>query len=407
MQCWNCKEDNDDADECCGACGESLSAADHAQPAQTATAPPATVSSVVASTVGSRATAQEAPAQPKKPLFPAPGRSLFPAPTGPNRPPVVGIQSGCECGAPATAIQQDGDGSRICTSCGAKAINPERDDFYIQAADKLLVRSNIGRKHETNQDYGTAGQLTVAGKPVSWWVVSDGISRAEKSEQASQGACTAADDTIRQALASGRKDAQGVVDRAIRAAQKSVLSIPISPETLKPDSPLQPPGATIVVALVMDGTITVGWLGDSRAYLLTKKATGELKAAGELKVSLITRDHSYINYLLDVEGKSLAEALATAGKDLHAITRCLGLLERGVDLEPSFVSLPTEGAVCLLGCSDGFWNYAHPQQDQPAEKIVELVNGKLDDPLQMANDMINFANGSGGVDNITVCLLTL
>lgn len=402
MQCWNCKEENDDADECCGACGESLSAADHAQPAQTA--PPAlqaTVASLPAATTGLQATAQPASAQQKKPLFPAPGRSLFPAPSGPNRPPVVGIQSGCECGAPATAIEQDGDGSRICTSCGVKAINPERDDFYIKATDKLLVRSNIGRKHETNQDYGTAGQLSVAGKPVSWWVVSDGISRAEKSELASQGACTAADDTIRQALASGRKDAQGIVDRAIRAAQKSVLSIPISPETLKPDSPLQPPGATIVVALVMDGTITVGWLGDSRAYLVSKQASGELA------VRLITRDHSYINYLLDVEGKSLAEALATAGKDLHAITRCLGLLERGVELEPSFVSLPTEGAVCLLGCSDGFWNYAHPQQDQPAEKIVELVNGKLDDPLQMANDMITFANSSGGVDNITVCLLTL
>jgi serine/threonine protein phosphatase PrpC len=212
-------------------------------------------------------------------------------------------------------------------------------------------------------------------------------------------ASLAADDAIRLAFSTGRKEARATVDKAIRAAQAAVLAIPISPETLQPDSKLQPPGATIVVALVIDGMITVGWLGDSRAYLISRNG-------GVLSGKLITKDHSYINYLIDVEGKTLTNALAGAGPDAHAITKCLGLLEKGTELDPSFVSVPTQDAVCLLLCSDGLWNYAHANQDEPPTKFIELAQPVLDDPLKIANTMIEFANLSGGVDNITACVLT-
>ena len=159
---------------------------------------------------------------------------------------------------------------------------------------------------------------------------------------------------------------------------------------------MEPPEATIVVALIHKDTANIGWLGDSRVYSIVRGNDG-------FKASLLTHDHSYVNALVDSGQKTLQEAVKM--KECHAITQSLGLVAAGEKIEPSFKELTLTGVVCLVGCSDGFWNYAHPNEYEPPFKIADLYKEvSSHDALEYAESLIAFANNSGGHDNITVAV---
>src|SRR5207244_1159607 len=139
-------------------------------------------------------------------------------------------------------------------------------------------------------------------------------------------------------------------------------------------------GTTITVALVENGNVAFGHVGDSRAYLIR---------AGQMEQ--ITEDHSLVNELMK-SGK-LSREEAEAHPQRSVITRALGT-DPDVDVD-TFTIEAQEGDVFLL-CSDGLTDMVGE------DEILELVDGNRADIDAALKALVRAANRSGGEDNITV-----
>src|SRR5262249_50307069 len=115
--------------------------------------------------------------------------------------------------------------------------------------------------------------------------------------------------------------------------------------------------------------VTVGWLGDSRAYWLDGAGSVQLSDDDALDGS-------------------------------HAITRWLGA--DADDTEPQVVAFEPPGAGTLLLCSDGLWNYT----PSPVA-LARAAPDSATEPLAAARRLTDIALAAGGHDNITVLLLPM
>jgi serine/threonine protein phosphatase PrpC len=153
-----------------------------------------------------------------------------------------------------------------------------------------------------------------------------------------------------------------------------------------------PAQATAVAVLVVGSRVTIGWLGDSRAYWASGKRARQL-----------TVDHSWFNEVV-ASGEMTAEQ-ARNDKRARGIVRSLGAELDGTNpgAEPDALTLNLTEPGALLVVSDGFYTYADEA------KIVTLV-GELPkgiDALSLARHLVDHARESGGSDNITVVAIAL
>jgi serine/threonine protein phosphatase PrpC len=139
-------------------------------------------------------------------------------------------------------------------------------------------------------------------------------------------------------------------------------------------------GTTITVALVEDGRVAFGHVGDSRAYLIRDGAMEQ-----------VTEDHSLINELLK-SGKLTAEEAETHPQK-SVITRALGT-DPDVDVD-TFTIDAVSGDFFLL-CSDGLTDMVDE------ETILDLVERNRRDIEAALKALVRAANRGGGEDNITV-----
>ncbi|MCU1431994.1 MAG: protein serine/threonine phosphatase, partial [Actinotalea sp.] len=159
----------------------------------------------------------------------------------------------------------------------------------------------------------------------------------------------------------------------------------------RPDHGDSPPSCTFVAAVVEDGQVVVGVVGDSRAYWLPD--------AGE-PVAL-TVDDSWAAEQMEL-GQSREEA--ENGPQGHAITRWLGV--DAPDHTPRLTSRAVDGPGWLVLCSDGLWNYCS-EATALAEVTRQAEAAAHGEPLAMAEWLVAWANAEGGRDNITVVLARL
>lgn len=143
-------------------------------------------------------------------------------------------------------------------------------------------------------------------------------------------------------------------------------------------------GTTVTVALVDagNGTVTIGHVGDSRAYLLRDGSIEQL-----------TTDHSLVAEL--VQGGMLTPEEAERHPQRSAITRALGT-EPSVEVD-AFTVEAAPGDLFLL-CSDGLSTMLAD------DTVASLIDSAERDPAQAAEALVQAANARGGVDNITVVL---
>ena len=139
-------------------------------------------------------------------------------------------------------------------------------------------------------------------------------------------------------------------------------------------------GTTITVALVENGNVSFGHVGDSRAYLIRDGSMEQ-----------VTEDHSLVNELMK-SGK-LSREEAETHPQRSVITRALGT-DPDVDVD-TFTIEAKAGDVFLL-CSDGLTDMVGERE------IQELVEGNRDDIDAALKALVKAANRSGGEDNITV-----
>jgi len=144
-------------------------------------------------------------------------------------------------------------------------------------------------------------------------------------------------------------------------------------------------GTTVTVALVEDDLITIGHVGDSRAYRIRDR-----------RIEQLTDDHS-LAAELERSGKLSAEE-ARAHPQRSVITRALGT-EPDVEID-TFTLEGRPGDLYLL-CSDGLSSMV---EDAEILEVLEGRRGSLD---SAARELVRAANRSGGEDNITVVCFEL
>jgi serine/threonine protein phosphatase PrpC len=291
------------------------------------------------------------------------------------------------CGAGPTAIDNDG----FCTQCGNRRLAPKRNHMEDALSAKAAGVSDIGKRYEENQDYfllakGPHDQLIA--------IVCDGVSLSQNAKDGSKAACEAAIAAIQGDLARGVEDPDQILKDAMHNAQEAICKVPFTPGlTDAHTGEVVPPAQATAVAVVVAGSrVTIGWLGDSRAYWASGKRARQL-----------TVDHSWFNDVVG-SGEMTAEQ-ARNDKRARGIVRSLGAELDGTNpgAEPDALTLNLTEPGALLVVSDGFYTYA----DEP--KIVSLV-GELPkgiDALSLARHLVDHARESGGSDNITVVAIAL
>jgi protein phosphatase len=147
---------------------------------------------------------------------------------------------------------------------------------------------------------------------------------------------------------------------------------------------LGPIGATVVAALIEGDRATIGWAGDSRAYLLR-----------EGRLAPLTRDHSVVQELID--SATLSEAEAAAHPQAHVVTRAIGV---GEEPSPEFVELALQAGDRLLLCSDGL------SRCVPEPEIAAALAGS-EDPDAACVALLEAALAHGAPDNVSAVLLRL
>jgi serine/threonine protein phosphatase PrpC len=140
-------------------------------------------------------------------------------------------------------------------------------------------------------------------------------------------------------------------------------------------------GTTVTAALLTGGRVTLGHVGDSRAYRIRN---GELEQ--------LTDDHSLVGDLMR-SGRLTAEE-AEAHPQRSVITRALGT-DPEVDVDT--LTIEAEPGDLFLLCSDGLTTMVAD------DDIVGIIAAAptLDDA---ARTLVKAANSGGGEDNVTVVL---
>jgi protein phosphatase len=151
------------------------------------------------------------------------------------------------------------------------------------------------------------------------------------------------------------------------------------------DASAQGMGTTMTVALVGDGEVAIGHVGDSRAYRFREGGVEQL-----------TGDHSLVAELMR-SGK-LSPEEAEAHPQRSVITRALGT-DPDVDVD-TFSVEARPGDVFLI-CSDGLTTMVDEEQ------ILDELGRHRGDLDGAAKALVRRANKGGGEDNITVVIFEI
>ncbi|WP_433139607.1 protein phosphatase 2C domain-containing protein [Actinomadura nitritigenes] len=287
-----------------------------------------------------------------------------------------------ECGG--AAIDADG----YCERCGLRQ-PAERDHVEIglpaaggsagpaaNGSGPLAAAgaSDRGRRYSRNED-AIALAAHAAGVVA---VVSDGVGSSQRPDEASRAAADTAAAELAALLDAGRDPEEATRAAALKAAD-AVAALAASPS--------EAPSCTYVSAVTRGGALTVGWVGDSRAYWLsadgggtadsgeeetrpdatrpeglgpddtepntgdTEPNTGDMAELGASRQ--LTEDDSWAAIM--VAQGALTEAEAEAHPNAHVITAWLGA-DAG-EVRPHVATFRPTGPGTLLVCSDGLWNY--------------------------------------------------
>lgn len=223
-------------------------------------------------------------------------------------------------------------------------------------------------------------------------VVCDGVSTSEDSDVASLAAARAAREVLVQSRPQGlgtESALTAAIGRRLQAAADAANQAVATATAL--DHGDSPPSCTFVAAVVEQGWIVVGVVGDSRAYWLPDSGAAQALSVDD-------------SWAAEQIAAGVPRGQAESAPQAHAITRWLGV--DAPDHTARTTSHHPAGPGWLLLCSDGLWNYCSPADDVAA-LVAATASAADQDPLATAQGLVDWANVQGGRDNITVALARL
>lgn len=259
----------------------------------------------------------------------------------------------------------------------------------------LVSLSHQGKVRSNNEDrLAVQSYLTDEQTPrhVLLAVLSDGVGGNRAGEIAAQIGVDSIVDIF--GKIKSLDDPAGILKEVIIAANLEVLSA----SAIKPE--LEGMGATCICALIIERTLYLGSLGDSRAYLLRKH-----------RVRQLNFDHTWLEDSRG-EGISPTKSITRDHPLAHVLSRYLGsshpaLVDTRLRPEKRLIlaNLPPIESMDLLKddqimlCSDGLTDMLTETE------IKEAVRGKdLQEDIQR---LIQLALEKGGHDNVSVILMKI
>lgn len=240
---------------------------------------------------------------------------------------------------------------------------------------KISVHSNIGKRRTSNQDY--ADYYTSKTKQ-NLFILCDGVGGHQAGDVASRmttnylGEKFESIDTV-----FTLESIQTWMLEAIQDVNQFIYKKSVE------YAELVGMGTTLVMAAVVDGQFVIAHVGDSRAY-----------AYYQDDLRQITEDHSLVNEL--IRSGEITEEEANHHPRRNVVTQSIGGTDT-VSAELNTVSI-SEVDILLL-CSDGLTNMVS------REELVTLFNQHRFEE-NFGELLITAANDAGGMDNITLILVS-
>jgi protein phosphatase len=233
---------------------------------------------------------------------------------------------------------------------------------------RSAAHSDIGRVRRRNED------RLIRDERAGIFGVADGIGGLPGGAEAAQLAADAMLAGLRDSAPGAEPDMVGLV----RKASAAVLDLG------RQLSPATGIGTTLTIGCLRGTTLTIGHVGDSRAYALRGKT-----------FSCLTEDHSVENEVK--RRRAQGEAVSVSQFNRQALTRCIGQFTvPDVDIWTGQVS-PGDR---YLFCTDGLTRVVTD------EELAGLLD-EIRDPQEALNRMVALALERGGPDNITTVLLQI
>lgn len=236
-----------------------------------------------------------------------------------------------------------------------------------------VALTDVGRKRLVNQDTVYISDTPVGVLP-NLYIVADGMGGEKAGDYASKSLIgymlTYIEHTIKMPVTA--------IQGAIEYANANLFA-----EGSKNPN-LSGMGTTVVAASIIDNTLHVFNVGDSRCYVLDENS-----------ISQITKDHSLVEMLVS-KGEITRES-AEYKENKSKITRAVGAEER-VLIDSFEVDLV--GNEYVLLCSDGLTNMVDDR------KIFDIISSSAG-VKSSAKRLVEEANLSGGSDNISILLIDI
>lgn len=243
---------------------------------------------------------------------------------------------------------------------------------------KIGAMTDVGKVRAINEDYFTAAP------DLGLFIVADGLGGQKAGEVASKMAI----EIVRSHLTNNEGPLAGEYREEFSHDTNRMLSgIRLANSAIyeagRKNPEQQGMGTTISSVRVKGDVMGLAHVGDSRIYRIRGR-----------RLERLTADHSLVAEQL--KRGLITQEQAAKSKHRNVITRALGVEETiAVDGDEQVLF---DGDNILL-CTDGL-------TDMVGEEDIErIITRNGDDPQRACEELVNRANDSGGVDNITVILV--
>jgi len=237
-------------------------------------------------------------------------------------------------------------------------------------------KTNVGIKRDNNEDCIFVSNEKVGFLP-NLFIVADGMGGHNAGEVASSKAIE-----YFHKYATDNKDEKGEILDCIFGGIKYANEMVLQLALIKHE--YEGMGTTFTVCVCDFDKLYLGHIGDSRAYVISKKGIIQL-----------TTDHTYVHELKTAG--EITEEEAKMHPSRNVITRALGMSLDTV-ADSNIREIKADDHVLL--CSDGLTNML---SDDEISKVV-LGEGSIE---QKTETLINLANENGGIDNISVIIISM
>lgn len=251
-------------------------------------------------------------------------------------------------------------------------------------------KSDMGRKRSSNQDCFVIIELR---EDILLSVICDGMGGAAGGNIAAETASKVfsgyiSDNTLRieQHMSGGnfKPDISAILTEAASEANSAVYAMAHeNPE-------LTGMGTTLIAALICGNKVYIANVGDSRLYTIT-----------DSEIKKVTRDHSFVQYLVDMGQLTPEEAEKSPHRNI--MTRAIGI-DKTVETDTYTIALASGDIRYLLLCSDGLTNYVTGEE---IHTVLAPGSSEEDRTALEAKvtALISLANKAGGGDNITALVV--